>query len=90
MGTAAVKIKIMPSSPEVNLEEIKEKSKSIIEEKGGKNCQLSEEPIAFGLKAVIAFFAWDESNEIETLEEEIAKIEDVNSTQIIDMRRAFG
>ncbi len=37
MGTAGIKIKIMPESPDTNLEKIKEKAKAIVEEKGGKN-----------------------------------------------------
>jgi elongation factor 1-beta len=90
MGIAAVKIKIMPTSPDVNLDEIQEKAKKIIEKEGGKNCSFEVEPIAFGLSALIAFFAWQEEKEIESLEEELKKIEDVNSIQIIDMRRAFG
>jgi len=90
MGIVAVKIKIMPSSPETNLEEIKSKVKGFLEGKGAKNLKFDEEPVAFGLKAIIAFFAWDESLELEPVEEELGKIENVNSIQIIDMRRAFG
>jgi elongation factor 1-beta len=87
MGTAGIKIKIMPLSPEVNLEEIKEKAKTLIEEKGGKNCRFEEEPIAFGLKAIITFFEIPEEQEVEEIENEIKEIENVNSAQIIDMRR---
>lgn len=90
MAIAAVKIKIMPVSPDVDLENIKNSTKSIVEESGGKNCNFEEEPIAFGLKAVIALFAWPEEKELENLEESLRNIEDVNSVQVIDMRRAFG
>jgi len=90
MGIAGVKIKIMPTSPEADLENIKETAKALIEKKGGKNCNFEEEPIAFGLKAVIIFFAWPEELELENLEKELQKIDEVNSTQVIDMRRAFG
>jgi len=90
MGIAAVKIKLMPTSPDVNLEEIKKEAKESIEQKGGKNCSFEEELIAFGLKAVIAFFAWPEEKELENLEQALKKIENVNSVQIIDMRRAIG
>ena len=87
MGITAVKIKIMPSSPDVNLEEIKEKAKETIEKSGGKNSQFEEEPIAFGLKAIITLFAWPEEQELEELEEILKKIKDVNSIQVIDIRR---
>ena len=90
MGIAVVKIKLMPSSPDANLEEIKEKAIKIIKEKDGKNCRFEEEPIAFGLKAVIGLFVWPEEKELEVLEKKLAKIEDVNSVQIIDIRRAIG
>lgn len=90
MGTALITIKLMPSSPETNLEEIKKKAKNVIEENKGKNPRFEEEPIAFGLKAVKAFFDIDESYELEPIENKLAKIENINSVQVVDMRRAFG
>ena len=87
MGIMGIKIKIMPSSPDVNLEEIKEKAKSLVEEKGGKNREYEEEPIAFGLKAVIAFFEWPEEKELEEIEESLKNIENVKSIQVIDLRK---
>ncbi len=90
MGIAAVKIRILPASPEADIEKLKEKSKSIIERKGGKNCKFEEEPIAFGLKALIAFFAWPEELELESMEKSLNNLEEVSSIQVIDMRRAFG
>jgi elongation factor 1-beta len=90
MGIAAVKIKIMPTSPEVDLERIEETAKELVESMGGKNCNFEEEPIAFGLKAIIAFFAWPEELELEELENSLNGIEDVSSIQVIDMRRALG
>ena len=88
--TAIIKIKLMPSSPETNLEEIKEKTKKLIESKEGKGVKFEEEAIAFGLKAVIVFFLWEEEKELEPLENSLEKIENVNSVQTIDMRRAIG
>ncbi len=90
MGIAAVKIKILPTSPEADLERIKETVKDLVESSGGKNCKFEEEPIAFGLKALIAFFAWSEDQELENLENALADVEDVSSIQVVDMRRAFG
>ena len=69
------------------IEEIKNKARKIIEEKGGKNREYEEEPIAFGLKAVIAFFEWPEEKGLEEVEDAFQKIENVNSVQIIDMRK---
>lgn len=90
MSIAAVKIKIFPTSLETDIEKLKGTVKSIVEERGGKNCNFEEEPIAFGLKALIAFFAWPEELELESLETSLNEIEDVSSVQVIDMRRAFG
>ena len=90
MGTAVVKMKVMPTSPEVDLEKMKEEVKIRVEKAGGKGCNLEEEPIAFGLKAIIAMFAWPEESELEDLEAALQTIEDVNSVQLVDIRRALG
>lgn len=87
MGTIGVKIKIMPLSPEVNLEEIKKQAAKLIEEKEGKNSRFEEEPIAFGLKALMLFFDWPEEKELEELENKIKEIKNVSSAKIVDMRR---
>ena len=89
MGIVAVKIKLMPVSPETNLKKIEEQAKKTLEEMGGKNPSFTEEPIAFGLKAIILFFAWPEEKELEKLEQKLTMIKDVNSVQVVDMRRAF-
>ena len=90
MGTAIVKIKIMPSSPNDNLEEIKKSTEKIIQKNKGKFISSIEEPIAFGLKALIITFTIPESQELEPIEHFLSKIEKVNSVQVIDMRRAIG
>ncbi len=90
MGTALITLKLMPSSPEVDLVEVKTKAKEIIEENKGTKIRFEEVPIAFGLKAIHAFFDLDESRELEPIENKLAKIENVNSVQVVDMRRAFG
>lgn len=90
MGTAVVKMKIMPTSPEVDLEKIKSEIIANVEKAGGKGCNLQEEEIAFGLKSVIAMFAWPEELELENLEKSLQSIENVNSTQLVDIRRALG
>lgn len=87
MGIMGIQIKIMPISPEVNLEEIKAKAKQIVESQGGKNREYTEEPVAFGLKAIIAFFEYPEEKPLEELEAQFQKIENVNSIQVIDMRK---
>jgi len=90
MGTAAVKMKFMPSSPDVDLENLKSEIIKVLENEEVKNPGFEEEPIAFGLKAVIVMFGWPEEKPLEKLEESFSKIENVNSVQLIDIRRAIG
>ncbi len=89
MGQINFKIKVMPSSPSIDLEKIKRDFKNMIEKSGGKSCSFTEEPIAFGLKAVIAMFLWPEEKEFEPTENKLSTIKDVSSVQVIDMRRAL-
>lgn len=90
MGIAAVKIKLMPSSPGINLEEVEKKARKILEEKEVKNPQFEKQAIAFGLNALIILFAWPEEKELEELENSLKKIEDVKSAEVIDIRKAIG
>jgi len=81
----------MPASPEVNLEETKESAEKIIGKNKGRRISFEEQPIAFGLKALIAGFEQDENEgELEPIEEELRKLDSVSSVEVIDMRRAFG
>jgi len=90
MGTVLVKIRLMPESPSINLEEIKAEATKIIIKGKGKNPRFEEEPIAFGLKAVDVYFQLSEEDPLEPIEEHVGKIKHVTSTQILDMRRAIG
>ncbi len=90
MGMSAVKYKIMPESPDINLEEIKNKAKLIIENLGGVFSSAEEIPIAFGLKSVEISFAFPEEKEIDEVGNELEKIENTSSVEMIDYRRAFG
>lgn len=90
MGMTAVKIRLMPTAVDINFEKLKEEAKEKIEQGEGKNVSFEEQPIAFGLKAIIAFFALNESKELEPIEESLRTIADINSVEVIDIRRAFG
>lgn len=91
MGITLIKIKIMPTSVDTDLEKIKERTREIIKTHKGNRIVFEEEPIAFGLKAIIVGFEQEEeSGEIEPIEEEINKLLNVNSVETIDIRRAFG
>lgn len=90
MAVVAVKIKVLPKSPDTDLEEMKVKiNKRLMEAGAIKINSIEEEPIAFGLKALIIFFAWPEEKETSQAEDAV-KTEGVSSVEIIDYRRAFG
>ena len=87
VGINGAKYKLMPESPSVDLETIKESAKKIVEELGGTNKEYSEEPVAFGLKAVIVFFFYPDDKSVEDMEDKLQSIENVQSATLIDMRK---
>jgi len=89
-GIVAVIVKIMPTSPETNLEEIKSKASETLEAEGAKNISFEEKEIAFGLKAIMIKMAWPEEKSTDIIENSLAEIENVSSVKIEDYRRAFG
>ena len=90
MGSAAVKIKLMPDSPDADLKAIEDHAEKLIVKENGRIAKIEREPIAFGINAILITFAWQEDAEREILEEKLAKIPHVNSAEIVDFRRAFG
>ncbi|MCK5282960.1 MAG: elongation factor 1-beta [Nanoarchaeota archaeon] len=92
MAKVVVTIKIMPASPEVNLEALKEKAlKEITDFNDNKETKDSIEPIAFGLKAINIIFVMEEAKgSPDPVAEKISAFEEVNSAEITDVRRAIG
>lgn len=90
MATVAIIVKLMPESPESNLDSIKKSAQSLMENEGAKNISMEEKPIAFGLKAIIMKFAFPEEKGTDIVEEKLSSIENVSSVTIEDYRRAFG
>ena len=90
MSIIAVKIKVMPKSPETNLKNLEENVAKVLSKNNVKNPKFEIQLVAFGLKAIIVMFGWPEEKELETLEEELRNIKDVSSVEIIDIRRAIG
>lgn len=86
-GINGVKYKLMPESTEVDLKEIEDAAKKIVEEFGGDNKEYSVEDIAFGLKAVIVFFFYSDDKNIDVMEERLSGIPNVASVQLVDMRK---
>lgn len=88
MGVALIKLKIMPESLDVEFESLKEKVKEKISSVGGEVTKFEEEPIAFGLKALITFIRLDEKKDTSLVENAFKDFEGVSSSDIIDYRRA--
>jgi len=88
MTTVAVEVKIMPESPETNLEEIKKRIPEKIPE--ARNITIHTEDLAFGLKFLKVHVAWPETLDTDTIENKLSEIEGVSSAKIEDIRRAFG
>ena len=90
MATVIIIVKLMPDSPDANLEEIKSTAKSLLEKEGAKNISFEEKPIAFGLKAINVKLDMDEQKGTDIVESVLTKIPHVSSVTIEDYRRAFG
>lgn len=91
MANMFITIKIMPESPEINLDSLREKAKEIGTKFEAELLDKDEiEPVAFGLKALKIIFILDESKGSDELTDEIAKIEGISSATVVDMRRAVG
>lgn len=90
MGFVAVQLKLMPDSPDADLKAIEKKAEESINSMHKTAVKVEEEPIAFGLSAIILSFAWNDEIDTEKLEAELAKLEHVSSVEILDVRKAFG
>ncbi|MBU1112096.1 MAG: elongation factor 1-beta [archaeon] len=92
MAKAIITFKLMPESPDTNLEPIKEKALAIAKEKGSiGEMQSREEPIAFGLKAVLILAMYEvEGSDFDKIAEEMGKIEFVQSSEVAKMDLALG
>lgn len=88
MGRVLITLKVMPESPEVDLENLRKEVTKTIEHHHGKNPKYNEVPVAFGLKALMTSFMLDENQELEPIENAVQDLSDVSSTQVTDMRRA--
>jgi translation elongation factor aEF-1 beta len=81
----------MPKTPETDLTKIESEAKKIIEADGSIYHKTEITPIAFGIKSVTMVFMRDESKgDVEPMEKDFAKIDDVESVDTVDVRRAFG
>ena len=93
MANVIVTIKIMPESPDVNLDQIREHAEQKIDAFVGSNKQKQHEikPVAFGLKSLEIHFMMDEAKgSPESLADEISGFDGVQSAEITNVNRPMG
>jgi len=92
MANAIVTVKVMPDSPETDLGALETKIKAVIADFAGEGETKTEiEPVAFGLKAIKIIFVMDEAQgSPDPVAEKVESFDDVNSAEIVDVRRALG
>ena len=96
MATVVITLKIMPKSPDVNLDKVYTEACKMVREfldQKHKDGEIRKEiePIGFGLKALKLLFAMDENlGTTDKLEDNLKKISDVESVECTDARRAIG
>lgn len=83
MGSVAVTLKIMPDGLEVDLEALKGRVREALH---SAFRTLREEPIAFGLNAILAIAVVDDATGgSERLEDALAAIPGVSSVETVDV-----
>lgn len=93
MAKVIVTVKLMPESPEVDLQKMRAESEKMIDSFTGEEAEkrVEERPLAFGLKSLHITFVMEESQgSTESLENELARVGGVQSVDIVDVRRAIG
>ncbi|HLC32287.1 MAG TPA: elongation factor 1-beta [Candidatus Nanoarchaeia archaeon] len=96
MASVVVTLKVMPTAPETNLDEVfthAEKCVRLFVDAKHKDGEVRKgiEPIGYGLKALKIVFVMDESlGTTDRLEENIKKVAGVESVEATDVRRAIG
>ena len=91
MADVVITLKMMPASPEVDLDALAATATQMIAEFGAEVGKTDFVPIGFGIRAVQLIFVMDEAKgSPDALEERIGLLEDVESVEITDVRRALG
>jgi elongation factor 1-beta len=87
MGEVAARIKIMPSGMDVDLGKLKEALTKVVPA-GARVHGFSEEPVAFGLKALIVVIkVGDIEGGTEKVEEAFSKVKGVESVSVDELGR---
>jgi len=91
MSTVGIQFKIMPEGIDVDFDKLRMNVRKVVESfESGVFNNAKEEPIAFGLKALIVTIALSEDEESDAIESALSKISGVSSVELIDYRRVVG
>ena len=92
MARAIITFKLMPESPEADLEIIKTQAQDLVKAAGAiGQTQVKEEPIAFGLKAVLVLAMYNvDDSDFDALAAKMESIPGVQSAQVAQMDLALG
>ena len=92
MANIVVTIKIMPTSPDVDMDKVREAAvQKIVGFAGEGEVKHELKPVAFGISALeLMFVMSEEKGDLEPLEKDLATIEGVESVTTTDVRRTLG
>jgi len=92
MAKAVITFKLMPESPDVNLDKIKDAALKIAKENGALGeMQSKKEPIAFGLVAVLILAMYTvEGSDFDAIANKMSEIPQVQSAEIAKMDLPLG
>jgi elongation factor 1-beta len=87
MGKVAAKIKVMPQSPDVDLDDLQERLENSLPE-GAKINGVERDEVAFGLVALYpTVIVADDAGGTEAVEEEFGNVDGVESVEVENVGR---
>jgi elongation factor 1-beta len=87
MGKVAAKIKVMPNSPDIDLDALQERLEESLPE-GAKISRIDREDVAFGLVALFpTVIVPDDAGGTEVVEESFAGVDGVESVKVDEVGR---
>jgi elongation factor 1-beta len=85
MGDVAINYRLLPESPDVNLEELTARIKAALPE-GVKLHKSTTKPFAFGLSAIEVLVVMKDSGGLsDQTEENLQKVEGIQSVELLEM-----
>jgi len=85
MAQVIVTLKVMPNDVDMNLDELEQEIKSVVNPK-----RINREPVAFGLVALnVTVLVEDGGGQLEAVENKLNSIKGVGGVQVTEMTRAL-